>query len=88
MLVVVVIIVRTNFMKEKTTETVALVIEAKGDNKKIMEAVSGAVPVFFDLQVECMRRTFDNFFEDNEFKLRKARNKASNVLYQISKRAQ
>lgn len=85
MLVVVVIIVRTNFMKEKTTETVALVIEAKGDNKKIMEAVSGAVPVFFDLQVECMRRTFDNFFEDNEFKLRKARNKASNVLYQISK---
>ena len=85
MALAVIIIVRTNFMKPKTTETVALVIQAKDDNKKIMEAVSKAVPVFFDLQVECMQRAFENFFEDNEFKLRKARNKASNVLYQISK---
>lgn len=85
MCIVVAVIYKTNFTKVKTTETVASLIEAKGDNAKILQAVSKAVPDFFDLNVECLRRCLDNFFQDNEYQLRKARNKASNVLDSISK---
>lgn len=80
-----VVIFKTNFMKQKTSETVASVIEAKNDNKKILASVSKAVPVYFDLEVEVVDRALSNFFSDNEFKLRKAFNKASNIEYEISK---
>ena len=85
MIAVLVIIIRTNFGKVKTTETVASVINARGDNSKILSAVSAAVPSFFEQNVECLDRALEAFFDDNEFKLRKARNKASNVLDQISR---
>ncbi|MBU3827275.1 MAG: inorganic phosphate transporter [Candidatus Anaerobiospirillum merdipullorum] len=85
MAVSVVVIIRTNFSKAKTTETVASVIEARGDNSKILAAVSAAVPNFLEQNTVCLERALNAFFDDNEFKLRKARNKASNVLDAISK---
>ncbi len=85
MAITIYVIIRTNFAKVKTTETVASVIEARGDNSKILAAVSAAVPAFLDQNIECLNRALTAFFDDNEFKLRKARNKASNVLDQISK---
>ncbi len=85
MAVVVFVIFKTNFAKPKTTETVASVIEAKGDNRKILSAVSAAVPNFFDYNVECIRRCLDNFFADNEMQLRRARNKASSLVDAISR---
>ena len=85
MIIAVAVIIKTNFTKEKVTDTVALVIEARGDNQKILQAVSAAVPNFFDLNVECLKRGLDNFFGDNEMQLRRARNKASNVLDAISR---
>ncbi len=81
----VVVIIRTNFTKARTSETVASVVKARGDNSKILAAVSAAVPNFLDQNIECLNRALNAFFDDNEFKLRKARNKASNVLDQISR---
>lgn len=85
MFIVLVVIVRTNFTKEKTSETTVLVMEAKDDNKKVLDSIAKAVPVYFDAQVEVVDRALDNFFNDNEFKLRKDFNKASNIEYDISK---
>ena len=39
MIIAVAVIIKTNFTKEKVTDTVALVIEARGDNQKILQAV-------------------------------------------------
>lgn len=85
MVVALFVIYKSNFAKQKTSETVASVIDARGDNTKILSAVSAAVPQFLDRNIECLERALDAFFADNEFKLRKARNKASNVLDQISR---
>lgn len=85
MLLVVFVIIKTNFVKTKTTETIKRVIDAKGDNQKILQAVSRAVPNFFDHNVDCMNKALANFFDDNEYQIRKARNKASNVLDEISR---
>lgn len=79
------VIIKTNFIKSKTSDTVTMVIEAKDDNNKILASISQAVPVYFDAQLEVVDRVMDNFFNDNEFKLRKAFNKASNIEYDISK---
>lgn len=78
------IIIKTNFIKKKESETIAAVIDAKNDNSKILETVSAAVPTFFDNHVDVLRRIFVNFFEDNEYQIRKARNKASNILEEIN----
>ena len=85
MTIVLVVIVRTNFTKDKASETTALVLEAKDDNKKVLDSIAKAVPVYFDAQVEVVDRALDNFFNDNEFKLRRDFNKASNIEYDISK---
>lgn len=85
MCIAVFVIVKSNFGKQKTSETVASVIDARGDNTKILSAVSAAVPKFLDSNIECLERALDAFFADNEFQLRKARNKASNVQDQISR---
>ena len=79
------VIIKTNFVKSKTTQTVKMVIDAKGDNQKILQVVSKSVPNFFDYNVECLNKAVANFFEDNEYQIRKARNKASNVLEEISR---
>ncbi|HIV15396.1 MAG TPA: inorganic phosphate transporter [Candidatus Avisuccinivibrio pullicola] len=85
MLLVVAIIIKTNFTRTKASETVSSLIEAGSDNNKILHAVSNAVPNGFDNNVECLRRCFDAFFGDNEMQLRRARNKASNIVDAISR---
>ena len=85
MVIVVAIIVRSNFTKTKTSETVAMVIEAKDDNEKLLASIAHSVPVYFDAQIDVVDRVVDEFFNDNEFKLRRAFNKASNLEYDISK---
>lgn len=85
MVVCILVIVKTNFMTEKTSETTALVLQAKDDNQKILASVSQAVPAYFDAQVDIVDRAVEHFIEDNEFKLRKDFNKASNIEYEISK---
>lgn len=79
------IVIKSNFSTPKTTEVVKLVIDAKGDNKKILQAVSSAVPNIFEQNTICIRRAVEMFFEDNEFGIRKVRNKASNILDSISR---
>lgn len=85
MFIVLAVIIRTNFVKAKTSETINMVIEAKDDNEKILGSISKAVPVYFDAQLEVVDRAVGNFFADNEFKLRRDFNKASNIEYDISK---
>ncbi len=83
--IVIFVVIRSNFVSQKVTETVKQVIAAKGDNKKILQAVSSAVPNFFDNNVSCLKRALESFFDDNETQIRKARNKASNILDEISR---
>ena len=79
------IVIKSNFTKQKTTEVVQNVIDAKGDNAKILQAVSTAVPAIFENNVNCLTKALTEFFNDNEFALRKVRNKASNVVDSISR---
>ncbi len=85
MALVITIIVRSNFTHVKASETVTMVMEAKDDNEKILATIARSVPVYFDAQLEVVDRVVTEFFNDNEFKLRKAFNKASNLEYDISK---
>lgn len=85
MVIAVAIIVRTNFKSETTSETTQLVIEAKDDNVKILSSISNAVPTYFDRELEVVDRVMINFFNDNEFKLRRDFNKASNIEDDVSK---
>lgn len=79
------VVVRTNFFKRQTSETTHLVIQAGDDNQKIFTSVSQTVPVYFDRQLEVVDRVLSNFFNDNEFKLRRDFNKASNIEDELSK---
>lgn len=85
MFVVLVVIIRSNFVKAKTSEAFNSVIEAKEDNEKVLASISHAVPAYFDAQLDVVDRALENFFSDNEFKLRRDFNKASNIEYDISK---
>lgn len=85
MFVVLVVIIRSNFVKAKTSEAFNSVIEAKEDNEKVLASISHAVPAYFDAQLDVVDRALENFFADNEFKLRRDFNKASNIEYDISK---
>ena len=71
MIITMIIIYRTNFAKTKVTETMQQVIDAKGDNEKVLQAISSAVQVFYKDNLTCLERAFNEFFADNEFKLRK-----------------
>lgn len=85
MFVVLVVIIRSNFVKAKTSEAFNSVVEAKEDNEKVLASISHAVPAYFDAQLDVVDRALENFFADNEFKLRRDFNKASNIEYDISK---
>ena len=85
MFVVLVVIIRSNFVKAKTSDAFNSVIEAKEDNEKVLASISHAVPAYFDAQLDVVDRALENFFADNEFKLRRDFNKASNIEYDISK---
>lgn len=85
MIVTMAIIYRTNFAKTKVTETMQQVIDAKGDNEKVLKAIASAIPVFYKDNLTCIERAFNEFFSDNEFKLRKVAHKAYNVMDELDK---
>ena len=85
MVISILIIIRSNFAKQKTSETTSLVMQAKDDNVKILNSISQAVPVYFDRQLEVVDRVMINFFNDNEFKLRRDFNKAANIEDELAR---
>lgn len=86
MILALAVIVKSNFMSSNnSSHTSKSMIKAKGDNTKILEAISEAVPEYYDLNLSCIQKALDSFFEDNEYQLRKARNKASNVADDVAR---
>lgn len=79
------LVIRSNFSKSDTPETIKEVIEAKGDNHKIFESITKAVPGYFDAELNVVDRALEHFFNDDEIKLRRACNKASNIEDEISR---
>ncbi|HAR80554.1 MAG TPA: inorganic phosphate transporter [Succinivibrionaceae bacterium] len=77
------VVVYTNFIRKSKTEKGSSILKAMSD-AEILSTVTKAVPNFYDLNMDCIKRGINAFFEDNEFKLRKTRNKASNVQEEIS----
>jgi phosphate/sulfate permease len=77
------VIIYTNFIRKSKQDAAATLLKAQND-EGILQAVCRAVPHYFDDEVETVRRTFNSFFDDNEFQLRRARNKASNIQEAIS----
>ena len=77
------IIIYTNFIHKSKSKTAASIFKAQSD-EQILSTVSAAVPDFYDQDMECIKRAISAFFDDNEFQLRRARNKASNIQEAIS----
>lgn len=77
------VIIYTNFIRKSRQDAAATLLKAQND-EGILQAVCRAVPRYFDDEAETIRRTFNAFFDDNEFQLRRARNKASNIQEAIS----
>lgn len=79
------VVIRSNFGKSDTPETIKEVIEAKDDNIKILDSITKAVPGYFDAELNVVDRALEHFFNDDELKLRRASNKASNIEDEISR---
>ena len=77
------IIIYTNFIHKSKSATAASILKAQSD-EQILSTVSAAVPDFYDQDMACIERAINAFFDDNEFQLRRARNKASNIQDAIS----
>ena len=77
------VIIYTNFIRKSKQDAAATLLKAQND-EGILQAVCRAVPRYFDEEAETVRRTINSFFDDNEFQLRRARNKASNIQEAIS----
>src|SRR5574344_578489 len=73
----------TIFIKKSKASQSGSVLSAKNDDE-ILVSVASAVPVYYEKEVQCLKSALEAFFEDNEFALRKARNKASNISEAIS----
>jgi len=73
------IIIYSNFIRKSKQDEAIISLSAKND-KEILASVAQSVPDYFLKEIECMHRAIDSFFEDNEFALRKARNKSSNLV--------
>ncbi|MCR5537142.1 MAG: inorganic phosphate transporter [Succinivibrio sp.] len=81
--VVIGVVAYTNFIRKPKADTATGILTAQTD-QEILEIVTKAVPNFYAENVVCLQRALGAFFEDNEFQLRKARNKASNIQEAIS----
>lgn len=79
------VVIRSNFSKSNTPETIKEVLQAKDDNRKIFESITKAVPGYFDAELNVVDRALEHFFNDDEIKLRRASNKASNIEDEISR---
>ena len=77
------LIIYSNFIKKPKAKIGDTILKAKNDGE-ILSAVSAAVPEVYAQNIACLGRALDSFFDDNEFALRRARNKASNVQESIS----
>ncbi len=77
------LVVYTNFIKKPKTEVAMQVLKAKTDDE-ILSAVTKATPDYFDKQLSCLHDCLYYFFDDNEFHLRRTRNKATYVFDSIS----
>ena len=72
------VIIYSNFFRKPASEITESILNAKNDGE-ILSAVSAAVPKIYTQNLDCLNRALNSFFTDNEFALRKARNKASNI---------
>lgn len=77
------VIIYTNFIRKPKSQTSSLIQKATSD-KEILDVVSSSVPGYFERDLKCIRNAVDAFFDDNEFALRKYRNKASNIHDEIA----
>lgn len=77
------VIIYTNFIKKQKDHASNLIQKANSD-KEILDVVSLSVPGYFERDLKCIKSAVDAFFDDNEFALRKYRNKASNIHEEIS----
>lgn len=77
------LVIYSNFIRKNKKERAASILKAQND-AEILSSVSNAVPEYFEQQIACLKRSFDAFFEDNEFQLRKARIKAANIQEAIT----
>ena len=76
------LIIYSNFIRKSKDDEEAMSLSAKND-KEILSSVAKSVPEYFKMNSECIHMSVDAFFADNEFGLRKIRNKASNILETI-----
>ncbi|MGN0894029.1 MAG: inorganic phosphate transporter [Succinivibrio sp.] len=81
--VVIALIIYTNFFRKTKADVAISELSAKND-VEILHSVASSVPVYFVKELECIKASMDAFFDDNEFALRKARNKSSNITEAIS----
>lgn len=77
------IIIYTNFIRKDRHAEASSILKSRND-EGILQAVCRAVPQYYDQELETISRTLNAFFEDNELKLRRCRNKASNIQEDIS----
>jgi len=77
------LIIYTNFIRKSKSETANSLLKAKND-VEILNTVAVTVPSYYEKEITCIKTALDVFFEDNEFGLRKVRNKASNIAEAIS----
>ena len=77
------IVIYTNFIRVSKAEAASSVLKAKNDHD-ILNLVASTVPSYYEKEIQCIKVSLDSFFDDNEFGLRKVRNKASNIAEAIS----
>ena len=77
------VIIYTNFIRKSKAQEAIISLSAKND-KEILESVAQSVPEYFKMDANCIQKAVDAFFDDNEFGLRRVRNKASNIVESIS----
>lgn len=80
-----VLIIYTNFFRKSKSDAAISELSAKTD-QEILQSVANSVPEYFTKELESLQVSIDAFFDDNEFQLRRARNKASNILESLSEK--
>ena len=77
------LIIYTNFFRKSKQDVAISELSAKND-AEILQSVASSVPVYFEKELTCLKSSMEAFFDDNEFALRKSRNKSSNITDALS----
>ena len=77
------LIVWSNFLR-KQPENLAQIMQRARSDSEILKAVTKAVPAYFDQELDCIRRTYTDFFSDDERALKRTLHKASNIEEAVS----